>query len=180
MRERKRSEEGRFRALESFLQANTDLSTQRHSWKRNLIREKLNSFKCTSRPLFTPYLPPPLFPPTPTSLSFASLLPLPPFEVCNPAEQPTWFFLLLLLRLSLSSPLSTLAPFSYLLILSQPFSLRKRRSAIHPFSSPSLFHLYSLFSLTLSLFVVLSSLFYAPLEDAPIPCQRSLLFLSSY
>lgn len=43
-----------------FSRANTDLSTRLHSRKRNLIREKLNSFKCTSPP--TPPTPPPLPP----------------------------------------------------------------------------------------------------------------------
>lgn len=122
-KERKREKEERFRALESFLRANTDLSTRRHSWKRNLIREKLNSFKCTSRPLFAPYLPPI------AHTSFSLCLPIPPLGFCNPLN-----VLLALGRLLLVS-LSTLAPFSYPLILSQPFSLRKRRSAIHPFSS---------------------------------------------
>lgn len=42
---------------------------------------------------------------------------------------------LFVLRRPFLVSLSTLAPFSYLLILSQPFSLRKRRSAIHPFPS---------------------------------------------
>lgn len=49
----------------------------------------------------------------------------PPFGVCNLPERPPRF----------PPPLSTLAPFSYPLILSQPFSLRKCRSAIHLSSS---------------------------------------------
>lgn len=70
-----------------------------------------------------PYLPSPAhtaaFP-----LRFLSHPP-PPFGVCNPPERPPRF----------PPPLSTLAPFSYPLILSQPFSLRKCRSAIHLSSS---------------------------------------------
>lgn len=113
-----------FRALESFLRANTDLSTRRHSWKRNLIREKLNSFKCTSRPLFAPCPPPFAY----TSFSLCLLI--------HPhSEFATLLSVLLALGRLFLVPLSTLAPFSYPLILSQPFSLRKRRSAIHPSSS---------------------------------------------
>lgn len=104
MRERERRKEERFQALESFLQANTDLSTQRHSWKRNLIREKLNSFKCTSRPLFAPYLPP-------SSRPYQLLSPLPPYShspaawSLQPPERPTWFLLFLLRCLFLFRPL---------------------------------------------------------------------------
>lgn len=57
------------------------------------------------------FSPSPPFPPPPP----------PPFGVCNLPERPPRF----------PPPLSTLAPFSYPLILSQPFSLRKCRSAIH-------------------------------------------------
>lgn len=130
IREERRKEKekigGRFRALESFLRANTDLSTRRHSWKRNLIREKLNSFKCTSRPVFNPYLPSPAH--TDFSL-FASLFSH--SAVYNPPPEHPF----LVPRSCFLVPLSTLAPFSYPLILSQPFSLQKRRSAIHPFPS---------------------------------------------
>lgn len=100
---------------------------------------------------------------------FASLFPH--LAVYNPPSGLSSF-----LVAAFSSPLSTFAPFSYPLILSQPFSLRKRRSAIHPFP----FHLLAslVFSLLLSLAPsALSSLFfsYALLEDVPLPCQRSLL-----
>lgn len=116
---RKKEREGGewFRALESFLRTNTDLSTRRHSWKRNLIREKLNSFKCTSRSLFAPYLP--SLSPVPLFPSSSPYSPAPLIRSLQPPERPPRF----------PSPLSTLAPFSYPLILSQPFSLRKRRSA---------------------------------------------------
>lgn len=53
-REKEREEKSLSLSLESFLQANTDLSTRCHLWKRNLIREKLNSFKCTSCSLLAP------------------------------------------------------------------------------------------------------------------------------
>lgn len=165
-RKRKGKRGERFQALESFLRANTDLSTRRHSWKRNLIREKLNSFKCTSRSLFASYLPSPAY--TVASL-FVSLLP-PSIRSLQPSERPSRF----------PPPLSTLAPFNYplILIVSQPFSLRKRRSAIHFFSSsfflsfPPLPPLsLSPLSLALSLpLFLLSFFFYALFKDVPLPC----------
>lgn len=82
------------------------------------------------------------FSPIPASL-FASLFPHSEFTTpersCRPRPPLSLFSLL------------TLAPFSYPLILSQPFSLRKRRSAIHPSSS--------FFSLSFSIFLFYVSLF---------------------
>lgn len=199
-KERKRGEEGRFRALESFLQANTDLSTQRHSWKRNLIREKLNSFKCTSRPLFTPYLPPPLFPPALTSLSFASLLLLPPLGVCNPPEQPTWFFLsLLLLLLLLFRRLFLFLPLFRLLLLSAThlysvnpfhcenvvlqftlsphprFSIRTPYSLSFPLHSSSFLPFFMRRSRTLQFLVSVLSFSFPRFRERELHCQASFL-----
>lgn len=175
MREKEKERGGeRFRALESFLRANTDLSTRRHSWKRNLIREKLNSFKCTSRSLFAPYLPSPTYT---TAFLFISYPLLLSFGVFNPLS-----------ILLVPPPLSTLAPFSYPFILSQPFSLRKRRSAIH-YSSSFLFFLLLSFNsppslpspspLSPSLFLLPSSFlfFNASFKDVSFPCLRSLFSL---
>ena len=176
MREKEKQRGGeRFRALESFLRANTDLSTRRHSWKRNLIREKLNSFKCTSRSLFTPYLPSPTYTTASLFISYPLLL---SFGVFNPLS-----------ILLVPPPLSTLAPFSYPFILSQPFSLRKRRSAIH-YSSSFLFFLLLSFNSPLSLspppplspppsffFFPLSFFFNASFKDVSFLCLRSLFSL---
>lgn len=98
-----------------------------------------------------------LFPPTPALLSFSLFLSLLPprhsefatpraTHLVSPPPPPP---------LALPPSLSTLAPFSYPLIFSQPFSLRKRRSAIHPFSSLSLPRPYFLFSLVPCPFPVL-------------------------
>ena len=57
-------------------QQHRPLDSRRHSWKRNLIREKLNSFKCTSPP--SSYSTPPRSRAFPTflslSLSFSSFI----------------------------------------------------------------------------------------------------------
>lgn len=160
MREKEKERGGeRFRALESFLRANTDLSTRRHSWKRNLIREKLNSFKCTSRSLFAPYLPSPT-----TASLFISYPLLLSFGVFNPLS-----------ILLVPPPLSTLAPFSYPFILSQPFSLRKRRSAIH-YSSSFLFFLLLSFNSSFSFLLILPSLSPLLLPSLPLPLSSSFLF----
>lgn len=104
---------------------------------------------------------------------FASLFPH--LAVYNPPSGLSSF-----LVAAFSSPLSTFAPFSYPLILSQPFSLRKRRSAIHPFP----FHLLAslVFSLLLSLALsALSSLFFlcsARGHSTSLSAISSLLFLS--
>lgn len=99
---RGRGRERGFRALESFLRANTDLSTRRHSWKRNLIREKLNSFKCTSRPLFASYLPPPF---ARTSFTLCLLIPSssPPREFATPRASSSLSATSFLFRLLLLS-----------------------------------------------------------------------------
>lgn len=167
MREKEKERGGeRFRALESFLRANTDLSTRRHSWKRNLIREKLNSFKCTSRSLFAPYLPSPTYTTASFFISYPLLL---SFGVFNPLS-----------ILLVPPPLSTLAPFSYPLILSQPFSLRKRRSAIHHSSSFLFFLLLSFNSPPspppLSSFFPFP-FFNASFKDVSLPCLHSLFSL---
>jgi len=92
------------------------------------------------------------------------LLSLPPYSPTRSFQPPS--VLVALGRLFLF-PLSTLAPFSYPLILSQPFSLRKRRSAIHP-SSSFFFLSISIFLLCVSLFFFLSFF---------MRCSRTLHFL---
>ena len=52
-------------------QQHRPLDSRRHSWKRNLIREKLNSFKCTSPP--SSYSTPPRSRAFPTFLSLSLL-----------------------------------------------------------------------------------------------------------
>lgn len=122
-RKEKRGE--RFRALELFLRVNTDLSTRRHSWKRNLIREKLNSFKCTSRSLFTP-LSPLLSILSCLCCCFPLRLLIPPllWSLQSPEHPPRF-----------PPPLSTLAPFSYPLILSQS-TLFHCENVVRQFTSP--------------------------------------------
>lgn len=104
-----------------------------------------------------------------------SLPPYPPTRSLQLPPPPPPSVLVALGRLFLF-PLSTLAPFSYPLILSQPFSLRKRRSAIHLFPLPFSFYPFHFPSLCFSLF--LSILFYPLFEDASFPCQCSLLLPS--
>lgn len=91
--------------------------------------------------------------------------PPPPFGVCNLPERPPRF----------PPPLSTLAPFSYPLILSQPFSLRKCRSAIH-LSSSSIFLSFLPFSfyfLCFPYYLFLSTFlfFYPSFKDIPPSCS---------
>jgi len=151
-REKERERRGQVRVLESFLRANTDLSTRRHSWKRNLIREKLNSFKCTSRPLFAPYLssrPPPSRWSSSLSLSLA-----PPVG--------TFSFLFRLLPLS-ATHLYSVNPFHCENVVLQS-ALLPSSPAPSVFTSLACFHRFTFF--------------YALLEDAPLPCRRSLLSLS--
>lgn len=102
-------------SLSTLGQQHRPLDSRRHSWKRNLIREKLNSFKCTSSPsrLLTPPL---LVPGPPTSLFSLSLFI--PFFHSFPGA-------------------SSKACCSFFTHPLQPFPSRKRRSAIYSFLSSS-------------------------------------------
>jgi len=158
-REKERERRGQVRVLESFLRANTDLSTRRHSWKRNLIREKLNSFKCTSRPLFAPLS-------LSLSLSLSSSPPHAParqFTTRSPAPPVgTFSFLFRLLPLS-ATHLYSVNPFHCENVVLQS-ALLPSSPAPSVFTSLACFHRFTFF--------------YALLEDAPLPCRRSLLSLS--
>lgn len=179
MRKRARERKGgeRFRALESFLRANTDLSTRRHSWKRNLIREKLNSFKCTSRSLFAPSiypLPPvPLLPP-----SLRPLTPSPspvPFGVCNPPSLVLLVFRRLFRLLLLSAThLYSVNPFhceNVVLQFTFPLSL----PSYPPYSSR-----HSPLPLCFSRYLSLClPPFYASFKDVPLSRSPPPLFFPS-
>lgn len=102
-----------------------------------LVETKSDTRKAKLLQMHKPFsIRPPLYP-LPLPLSSVSLLPI---RSLQPPDRPPRF----------PPPLSTLAPFSYPLILSQPFSLRKRRSAIHLSSSSSF--LFLLFPLSFSLY----------------------------
>lgn len=102
-----------------------------------LVETKSDTRKAKLLQMHKPFYSPPIYPLPPVPLlSPSSSYPFFASRSLQSPERPLRF----------PPPLSTLAPFSYPLILSQPFSLRKCRSAIHLSSSSSSLPSYPSFS----------------------------------